>query len=139
MSFIGAFEAIKKRQSLREFKNLPVWKKSHSFVVYIYQLTKSFPPEENATLIPHLRNTALNIASSIAEGCGRRTDATFEKYLQQSRGLASELEYLLLVIKDLEYISSDEYEKVAKDLEEIKNLLSSTVRKLHLDKTRRFV
>jgi four helix bundle protein len=55
-------------ESARDFRDLLVWEKAHSFVLMIYKLTSSFPKDETYGLISQLRRAAVSIPANIAEG-----------------------------------------------------------------------
>ena len=52
------------------YQDLEVWKQAKSLVQRIYELTRSFPKEEQFGLVNQLRRVAVSIPSNIAEGCG---------------------------------------------------------------------
>jgi len=58
----------------------------------------------------------------------------FQRYLQIASGSASELDYELLVAKDLGYIGKPDYAKIADELSQIRKMLSSLLRKVNVDR-----
>lgn len=115
---------------MKDFKSLNVWKKSHSYTLKIYKLSLIFPKDELYGLTSQIRRSASSIPTNIAEGCGRGSDADFSRFLQMAFGSASETEYLLLLVKDLNYISEDEYDILLQDITEIKKMLATFITKL---------
>ncbi len=115
---------------MRDFRTLQVWEKSHSITLNIYKLTSSFPKEELYGLTSQIRRASASIPTNIAEGCGRGSDADFARFLQMAFGSASETEYLLLLLYDLEFISISDYEILIVDIVEIKKMLSFLINKL---------
>jgi len=79
--------------TVKSFRELQVWRKAHELVVDVCEATRSFPREELYGLTSQLRRSAVSIPSTIAEGCGRNTDADFARFLDIAMGSASELEY----------------------------------------------
>ena len=77
-----------------------------------------------------MRRSASSIPTNIAEGCGRSTDKDFARFLDNSMGSASELEYQLILAYDLEYILQDAYETTTAELTEIKRMLNAFIQKL---------
>ena len=55
-------------------KELKVWQKGIELVKSIYEITKSFPNNEQFGLVSQMRRAAVSIPSNIAEGCGRHSD-----------------------------------------------------------------
>ena len=97
--------------AMRNFRNLSIWSKSHSFALKIYSITKSYPREEMFTLISQMRRSASSIATNIAEGCGRNSNPDFKRFLIVASGSSSELEYQLILSKDLNYISESIFKR----------------------------
>jgi four helix bundle protein len=94
---------------MEDFKNLVVWAKAHQFTLAVYQHTRTFPKEEMYGLTSQLRRSSASIGANIAEGCGRRSDAEMKRFLQIARGSANEVEYHLLLARDLQYLAAEEF------------------------------
>ncbi|MES2798042.1 MAG: four helix bundle protein [Bacteroidota bacterium] len=110
---------------MRDFKKYEVWKLSHEFALEIYLITKAFPKEEQYGIISQIRRTSVSIPTNISEGCGRKTDNEFARFIHIATGSANEVEYLLLLSKDLNFILSDKFETLDKQINTIKRKLYS--------------
>lgn len=118
---------------MRNFRKLSVWEKSHSLVLSIYKFTSSYPKEEVYGLTSQMRRSASSIPSNIAEGCGRNTQPQFARFLNIAFGSASELEYQIILSRDLEFISDKIFNKLIQNVIEIKRMLSSLLKKVEAD------
>lgn len=114
---------------MRNFRKLSVWEKSHSLVLSIYKHTSWFPKEEVYGLTSQMRRSASSIPSNIAEGCGRNTQPQFARFLNIAFGSASELEYQIILSKDLEFIRDEVFNELLQNVTEIKRMLSSLLKK----------
>jgi four helix bundle protein len=63
------------------------------------------------------------MGANLAEGCGRETDADFNRFVQIARGSACEVEYHLLLACDLGMLNDDVYESLNADVNEVKRML----------------
>lgn len=115
---------------MQDFKNLRVWARAHELTLEIYALTRTFPREERFGLAAQLRRSSASIGMNMAEGTARRGDAELRRFLHFSMGSASELQYQLLLARDLGYLPADRYEGLAHRASEIKKMTSSLIRKL---------
>jgi four helix bundle protein len=115
---------------MKDFRQLKVWQKSHQLVLALYETTASFPRAENYGLTSQIRRAAVSIPSNLAEGCGRNGDAELARFCCIARGSASELEYQLLLARDLKLIQPEEYEQLEQRTTEIKRMLTVFVQKL---------
>ena len=86
---------------MKDFRTLTVWQEAHQLTLSIYRVTKNFPKDELYGLTSQMRRCSASIAANIAEGCGRRGNAEFARFLQIASGSASELDYHLLLARDL--------------------------------------
>jgi four helix bundle protein len=115
---------------LKDFRTLEVWEKSHRLVLAIYLATGSFPKEELFGLTTQIRRAAGSIPANIAEGCGRNTDADFARFLQIAMGSSSELEYHLLLARDLGFIASENHNQLEQKVQSVKQMLTALMRTL---------
>jgi four helix bundle protein len=115
---------------MQDFHNLDVWQKAHSLTIAIYGITKTFPDDERFGLINQLRRSCASIGANLAEGCGRGTDADFCRHVQISMGSACEVEYHLLLAKDLGYLANEKYLAVNEEVCRVKKMLTSLLRSL---------
>jgi four helix bundle protein len=116
---------------LKNFRDIAVWQKGHSLTLEIYKATKEFPKEELYGLTSQMRRSSSSIAANIAEGCGRKTESDFARFLQNAFGSASELEYHLILAGDLRLIRSDELNHLLEGVTEVKKMLAAFIRKLN--------
>ena len=115
---------------MKDFRELKVWHKAHHLTLLIYKVTASFPREEVYGLTSQIRRACASIPANIAEGCGRKGDAEFGRFLQIAMGSACELEYHLLLAHDLSFLSSAHYERLSEDVTEVKRMLTSLLQKV---------
>lgn len=118
---------------MRNYKNYEVWNLTHSFILKIYEISKKFPKDEFYGLASQLRRASSSINLNIAEGCGRETDMEFKRFLSIALGSAFETEYILLLSKDLKYISEQEFVELSQNIESIKMKLSKLILKISND------
>ncbi len=108
---------------MRDFKKLQVWQKSHLLTLEIYKTTTLFPKDELYGLTSQMRRSSSSIPTNIAEGCGRESNIEFNRYLTIAKGSASELEYQLLLAKDLNYISIQSHDFLNDKVNEIRKMI----------------
>lgn len=113
-----------------DYKKYNVWQKSDQLVLDIYPITATFPKSEQFNLISQINRASVSIPTNIAEGCGSETQKELMRFLYISSGSAHELEYLILVSKDLKFINENLYLKLHSDINEIKKMLASLIRKI---------
>jgi len=115
---------------MKDFRTLKVWEKAHALTLAIYKSTEGFPKQEMYALTNQIQRAAVSIPANIAEGCGKDSDAELKRYFLISMGSASELEYLLLLAHDLDYLSESTFQSMTNDLVEIRKMLNAFIQKL---------
>jgi four helix bundle protein len=121
---------------MKDFRDLKVWEKAHELALACYASTSEFPKQEMFGLVSQIRRSASSVPANIAEGCGRRGNAELHRFLQMAMGSASELEYHLLLSKDLNFLKTADYEKLQPQITEVKRMLASLIRKVDLERNR---
>jgi|SRR5580658_1976923 four helix bundle protein len=119
---------------MKDFHDLHVWERSHRLTLEIYATTLKFPREELYDLTSQIRRCTVSIGANIAEGCGKMGNNEFQRYLQIAAGSASELDYELLLAKDLAYLTKPDYARIAGELSRIRKMLSSLLRKVNVER-----
>ena len=109
---------------MRNFKDLVVWKKAHALTLELYRATRTFPREELYGITSQIRRAAASIGANLAEGCGRRSDGEFGRYLLMAMGSASELSYHLLLARDLRFIEEGDFVHLDGQLAEVRRMLT---------------
>jgi len=96
-------------KTIKDFTQLHAWQKSHSVVLDIYLLTKSFPKVELFGLVTQMRRSAVSITSNIAEGFGRHSIQEKRQFYRVALGSISELQSQLFVARDTDLITQEQF------------------------------
>ena len=107
-----------------------MWKRSHQLTLEIYKATQCFPKDELFGLTSQIRRAVSSIPTNIAEGCGRRTNAELTNFLNIASGSASEVEYEILLAKEIGYISTEQQNKWTREISEIRSMLAAYMKAL---------
>ena len=118
---------------MQDFRNLRVWEKAHALTLDVYKASKCFPREEIYGLTSQMRRASASIGANIAEGACRRGDVDFARFLQMAVGSASELEYHLLLARDLKLMEASDYHRLSDKAVEVKRMLASLLQKLRAE------
>ena len=114
------------------FEKLEVWKESIALVNLIYKITDTFPSEEKFGLSSQLRRASVSIASNLAEGTSRKTNKDKAYFTTISFSSTIEVLNQLIISKDLEFITEDNYTLARQKIEKITNMLNA-LRKYQLN------
>ena len=121
-------------KTMQDFKNLVVWKRSHALTLDLYRVTKSFPASEQFGLTSQIRRAAASIPANIAEGSGHVGNPELARFLSIASGSASELEYHLILARDLNLIDAKTHNKLNSELVQINRMMGSLITRLKTNK-----
>jgi four helix bundle protein len=119
---------------VKDFHELKVWQKAHQLTLAVYQITATFPRSELYGLTSQLRRSCASIPANLAEGCGRNGDAELARFCSIAMGSASELEYHLLLARDLKLIEAADHQRLTQGATEVKRMLSGLLQTLKADR-----
>ncbi|MFA7418648.1 MAG: four helix bundle protein [Melioribacteraceae bacterium] len=97
---------------IKSFHDLEIWKLAHLLVLDVYKLTSCFPTKEEYRLTSQLVRAAISIPNNIAEGMGRFSRKEFLQFLSIARGSTEECKYLIILSKDLKYITEESFSSI---------------------------
>jgi four helix bundle protein len=109
---------------MHRFKDLGIWKLSREFCSDIYEVTGSFPESEKFGISNQLRRAAVSIPSNISEGCSRKSNKDFSRFLEIAIGSMYEVETQLLISNDLGFLSDNRLEFLLAKLNSIVKMTS---------------
>ncbi len=118
---------------MKNFRSLEVWKLAHELTLRVYAVSQRFPREEIFGLTSQIRRSAASVPYNIAEGCGMGTNAAFANCLQTSYGSSSELDYQLLLARDLGYLPAAGHEPLYERVQQVQRMLGALIRKVRRD------
>ena len=115
---------------MRDCRNYDVWQLSRKFCVKIYDVTKGYPKDEIYGMISQIRRASLSVPTNISEGAGRNGDKEFANFINIALGSAHEVENLLIISNDLNYLTDDLFNQLNEEVNTIKRKLFHFHKKL---------
>jgi len=112
---------------MKSFRELKVWQKAHELVLDIYKRTADFPKDEFFSVAGEARRDAVEVAARIVRGWAQRRNGDFPRYLFMAIGSATQLEYHLLLAKDLGLLAESVQSELQKRIEELNAMLESLI------------
>ena len=115
---------------MKKVEELDVFRLSHSLTLEIYGITKSFPDEEKFGLISQMRKAAYSIPMNLMEGAHRLSSKEYRQFIGIARGSTGEIKYQLLLVRDLNYVSENEYSDLTSKYERVSQMLTKLAKSL---------
>jgi four helix bundle protein len=120
--------------AIYDFKDIESWKEARELTKKIYKLTSKGKFERDFGLRDQLRRASVSIMSNIAEGFDSGTTKSFNLYLNYSYRSASEVESLLYISFDIDYLSENEFTGLIDNISNIKKLIGGFIKYLKATK-----
>ena len=115
---------------MHNFREMVIWKRSLELSKLIYKHVSQFPTSEVYGLASQIKRSAVSIPSNIAEGSSRSSDKDFNRFLQIALGSAFELETQLILAREFDYLTNQNYTEILKELNEIQKMINGFRTKL---------
>lgn len=106
------------------FQKLLAWQKSRELVKCVYSALSAFPQTEKFALADQLRRAAISVPSNIAEGSAKESPRDQVRFIEIAYGSLMETFCQLQLAEDLGYISREDFEALARRVQEIARMLS---------------
>lgn len=113
--------------SIKAYRNLVMWQKSHELVLEIYKITKTFPKEETFGITSQLRRAIVSVSANIVEGFKKRTKQSKINHYNIAEGSLAEANYFLLLSKDLAFIDELNFKLFEEKIEEVGKIIDSYI------------
>lgn len=108
---------------MQRFTELRVWQRAHALVLEIYRISAGFPQDERFGVTSQLRRAMASVPTNIAEGSRRQGQQEYSRFLNIAQGSAAEVEYLLILSRDLGYLSAAAFDRLIANLDEVARML----------------
>ena len=112
------------------YRQLIVWQKAMEMIPEVYRIIRVLPKEERFGMAEQMRRAAVSVVANMAEGQGRNGKRDFAHFLDISQGSLSELDTLLSIAIQLEYVPETTTKAVSEKLVEVRKLLFGLLNKL---------
>lgn len=114
---------------MRDHRKLDIYVLSDRLVMEVYEHTREFPNDELYGLVSQMRRSAVSVATNIVEGCGRRTEAEFDRFLDIAFGSIRELGYLIDLSGRLGYLSEEATSRLVESQRRASGALAAFIQK----------
>jgi len=109
----------------QSFEDLAVWQKAYKLSVGIYRTLKDC---KDYSLRDQMTRAGVSIASNIAEGAERDSNAEFIRFLHIAKGSAAELRTQIYIAHDIDIIPVAKKEELVNEVISISKMLHALIK-----------
>ena len=117
-------------ERLKPHKKLDLWGKIIDLVVFLYEITKPLPREEEFGLKAQIRRAGVSVPSNVSEGLTRKTKKDKTHFLNMAQSSLSEIDAQIEVSRRLGFISNATEVEANERLSTVEMMLSGLVRSI---------
>jgi four helix bundle protein len=86
---------------MRNFRELKIWQNGIEIAIKTYRVTETFPKEDKFSIVQQMNRAGVSIPSNIAEGCSRKSEKDYSRFVEIALGSTYELETQVLIAEQL--------------------------------------
>ena len=119
---------IGERNMIKSYRDLKVYQNSYSLALQVHKMTQEYPGYERYEIGRQLRKAAFSIPMNISEGYGKKeSEAEFKRFLKMSLGSCNEVQVLIDMSKDLQYINEEVHKNLWESYEVLGKRISTLI------------
>ncbi|MFL5482754.1 MAG: four helix bundle protein [Gemmatimonadaceae bacterium] len=115
---------------MSDYKKLDVWEYAHALVLNVHGAAKEIRGAEVLSLKSQMTRAAMSIPTNLVEGCGQQSAREFGRFIKISLNSASELEYQLLLARDLDALREEAYRSLTDQTVRVRKMLYGLLKSL---------
>ena len=116
-------------KQIKSAKDLRVYKAAYELAMEIFELSKTWPPEERYSLTDQIRRSSRSVCSNIREAWAkRRYEAHFVSKLTDVDGENSETDTWLNFARDCRYLNIADHDRLTEKCRSVGKMLGSMLK-----------
>ncbi|MFL5596039.1 MAG: four helix bundle protein [Gemmatimonadaceae bacterium] len=115
---------------MSDFRKLDVWRKAHELALGVDRAASRIRGGRYASLRNQMVRAAMSIPANIVEGSGQESRKEFGRFLRYAMNSASELEYHLILARDVSAVDAAEISALVGKTVEVRKMLMGLMRRV---------
>jgi four helix bundle protein len=117
---------------MADFKRLPVWEKAHALALNVHRVVSRLRGAPYLSVRSQLIRSAMSMPANIVEGREQASEREFVRFLRIALASSSELEYHLLVARDIGAIGQSDFISLFDQTIEARRMLHGLIKRIEL-------
>ena len=113
-----------------DFKRLLVWQKAHALGLHAHRVAMGVRRSQDLALRSQITRSAMSIPANIVEGRRQESEKEFARFLRIAVNSGCELEYHLIVARDIGVMSEVDATSLLREVIEVRRMLHGLLRKI---------
>ena len=121
---------------MSDYRNLQVWQRAHAIAIRAHRTAMGIRASRYAGLRSQIIRAAMSVPANIVEGRRQESERDFARFLRYSLNSAYELEYHLVLARDIDVIPEAEARSLLAEVVEVMRMLHGLLRRISPPKTK---
>jgi four helix bundle protein len=117
-----------------DFAKLHVWRKAHALALNVHTVAIQIRGANYTSLRSQMIRAAMSVPANIVEGRGQKSERDFARFLGYALNSSSELEYHLVVARDIRAITLSDFTSLLAQLIEVRKMLHGLLKRINAPK-----
>ncbi len=113
--------------AIKSFQEILAWQKSRELTGDIYKTLNNC---RDFGFKDQIQRAAVSIMNNTAEGYAKNSNKSFRNYLLIAKGSAAEVESMIILAGDLNYLNKNDQSRLLNQVNEVSMILTGFIRKL---------
>ena len=105
------------------YKKLTIWLRAKELVKVVYLISEKFPDSERFGITSQIRRAIVSVVLNTVEGSGRNSSKDFSHFLNMAYTSLLEVECLMILSVDLNFVNEGDIVKEQKEIEELLKMI----------------
>jgi four helix bundle protein len=115
---------------MQDFKKLHVWRKAHALALNAHRVAGQIRGASHVSLRSQLISAAMSIPTNIVEGRAKQSEREFGRFLRYALSSASELEYHLIIARDLSLVRQTDFVSLVTQVIEVRRMIHGLLNRM---------
>jgi four helix bundle protein len=111
-----------------DFKKLEVWQKAHATALHAHRVATGIRRSQDLALRAQITRAAMSVPANIVEGRRQESEREFARFLRIAVNSGCELEYHLIVARDIGAISEADSASLLREVIEVRKMIHGLLR-----------
>jgi four helix bundle protein len=122
--------------TIRKFEEIEAWQEARALTRSIYETSSHGAFAKDWGLADQVRRASASVMSNIVEGFDSGSNLEFVRFLGYSRRSASEVQSILYVARDQQYVSDQQFDNLYDQAEKVRRMVTSLITYLRANSRR---
>jgi four helix bundle protein len=116
---------------MADYRKLRVWQHAHALMLDVHRLVKGIRGSQYLSLRSQIMRAAMSIPANIVEGRAQKSERDFARFLGYALASTLELEYELLVARDIGVLGVADHARLSAQVEDVRKMLHGLIATLN--------